>query len=472
MVRPFVVIAALLAVAAAGLAPAYLNAPQSAARAQIPDGIHKIKHVIVIMQENRSFDEYFGTFPGADGIPMKDGVPTACVPDPNGPCVRPFHDPSDSNHEGPHAQISAVKDIDGGKMDGFVRTAEMGRRGCKDPTNPGCAEGGNQVMGYHTEAELPNYWYYARNYVLQDKMFEPVASWSLPAHLYMVSEWSAKCATIGDPSSCTSAPQVPDLPHDFGPQRRNLRLRQPGRPDYAWTDLTYLLHKAHVSWGYYIMGGTQPDSNDGSTVYAGIAQSAHTPGIWNVLPSFDTVKQDGEVGNVQDLSRFYAAAKNGTLPSVAWICPALKYSEHFPALVSNGQSYVSGLINAVMQGPDWDSTAIFVSWDDWGGFYDHVVPPKVDDFGYGLRVPGLVVSAYAKKSFIDHQVLSHDAYVKFIEDDFLTGARIDPKTDGRPDPRPGVRENDPQLGDLRADFDFAQAPRAPTILPNAIVVNQ
>ena len=103
-----------------------------------------------------------------------------------------------------------------------------------------------------------------------------------------------------------------------------------------------------------------------------------------------------------------------------------------------------------MRSPDWKSTAIFLSWDDWGGFYDHVVPPHVDENGYGLRVPGIVISPYARRGFIDHQTLSHDAYVKFIEDDFLGGERIDPKTDGRPDRRPTVRENVPILGDLRA----------------------
>ena len=109
--------------------------------------------------------------------------------------------------------------------------------------------------------------------------------------------------------------------------------------------------------------------------------------------------------------------------------------------MSAGQVYVTGLINAIMRSPDWDSTVILLSWDDWGGFYDHVPPPKVDGNGYGIRVPGIVISPYARRGFIDHQVLSHDAYVKFIEDDFLGGERIDPKIDGRPDQRPDVREN-------------------------------
>ena len=118
-----------------------------------------------------------------------------------------------------------------------------------------------------------------------------------------------------------------------------------------------------------------------------------------------------------------------------------------------------------MSSPDWDSTAILLGWDDWGGFYDHVVPPKVDENGYGLRVPAMVISPYARKGFIDHQTLSFDAYAKFIEDDFLGGQRLDPKTDGRPDPRPDVRENASQLGNLLADFDFTQPPRPPMLLP-------
>ena len=119
-----------------------------------------------------------------------------------------------------------------------------------------------------------------------------------------------------------------------------------------------------------------------------------------------------------------------------------------------------------MQGPEWDSTAIFLAWDDWGGFYDHVQPPQVDENGYGLRVPGLVISPYAKEGYIDHQTLSFDAYLKLIEDLFLGGQRIDPETDGRPDPRPDVRENAPQLGDLLEDFDFSQPPRPPVVLPS------
>jgi Phosphoesterase family len=118
-----------------------------------------------------------------------------------------------------------------------------------------------------------------------------------------------------------------------------------------------------------------------------------------------------------------------------------------------------------MRSKDWSSTAIFLAWDDWGGFYDHVKPPIVDGAGYGMRVPGLVISPFARKGYIDHHTYSFDAYLKFIEDDFLGSQRLNPKTDGRPDSRPDVRENKPILGNLVRDFNFNQRPRRPFLLP-------
>ncbi len=423
-------------------------------------GIHKIKHIIIIMQENRSFDHYFGTYPGADGIPMRDGTPSVCVPDPkSGQCVKPFHDLADMNGGGPHGASNATADVDGGKMDGFIAQAQNGQKGCLNPDNPACSNSGvPDVMGYHDGGEIPNYWAYAKEFVLQDHMFEPNASWSLPAHLFAVSEWSAYCTQHNDPASCSNALQSPGNPPGFAGAKKP--------PIYAWTDLTYLLHRAGVSWGYYVLQGTEPDCEDDEQEDClPVQQNAKTPGIWNPLPYFDTVKNDGELENVQTLDNFILQAQRGTLPAVSWIAPSGDVSEHPPALVSAGQTYVTHLINTVMQGPNWKDCAIFLAWDDWGGFYDHVVPVTVDQNGYGLRIPGIVISPYAKKGFIDHQTLSFDAFVKFIENDFLNGQRIDPKTDGRPDPRPDVREDAPQLGELARDFDFDQRPRKPLILP-------
>jgi len=423
-----------------------------------PDGtsadIHLIKHVIVIMQENRSFDTYFGTYPGADGIAMNGGNPTVCVPDPaRGTCDAPFHMTANMDAGGPHNVSNATADIAGDAMNGFVGQAEAAKKGCAGTFNPTCAGAGTpDVMGYMDSREIPNYWTWASDYVLQDHMFEPNASWSLPEHLFMVSGWSAICANPNDPMSCTSNIQNPGLPTAKKPS------------PYAWTDLTYLLYKNNVSWGYYLSNGTEPDCADDAMVCTPGAQNATVPGIWNPLPGFSDVKADGQTGNVQTVDNFLDAAKSGTLPAVSWVVPNGKVSEHPPALVSDGQSYVTSLIDAVMTGPDWSSTAIFLAWDDWGGFYDNVVPPTVDGNGYGLRVPGMVISPYARHGYIDHQTLSFDAYLKFIEDDFLGGQRIDPATDGRPDSRPDVRENASQLGNLTADFDFSSAPRAGTVL--------
>jgi phospholipase C len=380
--------------------------------------IHKIKHVVIIMQENRSFDSYFGTFPGAAGIP-----PDVCVPDPmTGGCDAPFHDSADLNHGGPHGAAAAAADIDGGKMDGFVGQAE-GASGCSPgaTTNPSCVPCKSQtaqvgrdecldVMGYHDAREIPNYWTYARDYVLQDHMFEPNASWSLPAHLFMVSEWSAFCTNALDPSSCSNALENPNP--DWS---TNIVGPSDGQLHYAWTDMTYLLHSAGVSWGYYVFKGSEPDcEDDNAMTCAPVRQGPQTPGIWNPLPSFTDVTQDGQLGNVQSLTRFYSAAARGSLPAVSWIDPNGTVSEHPPALISAGQTYVTGLINAIMRSPDWMSTAIFLSWDDWGGFYDNVRPPRIDANGLGLRVPGIVISPYARRGYIDQQVLSHDNYNKFV----------------------------------------------------------
>jgi phospholipase C len=442
----------------------------SAAPAVLPDrtplGIHKIRHVVIIMQENRSFDSYFGTYPGADGIPGLAGNPGSvpCLPQPDhGPCVRPYHDVFATNYGGPHTHADALADIANGRMNGFIAQAAVGKaRSCRQFAAPWCTDGHRKkpdVMGYHDARELPNYWAYANNFVLQDHMFEADSSWSMPEHLYLVSGWSAHCTKKGDPMSCHSAAQNPGSPpHSVG-------NRTGKAPDYAWTDLTYLLHKHAVSWRYYVETGAQPDCASNQMFCRLVPQSSTTPGIWNPLPWFDTVRNDGQLANVESLRHFFDALQSGTLPQVSWIVPGSKNSDHPPSSIQAGQTYVTGLINSIMRSSAWSSTAIFLSWDDWGGFYDHVVPPAVDGQGYGFRVPALVISPYAKQGYIDRHVLSSDAYLKFVEDDFLNGARIDPATDGRPDPRPDVRENEPILGNLANDFDFNQKPLPPLILP-------
>ena len=465
---------------------ACLIAFPAAASAGADTGIHKIRHVVIIMQENRSFDSYFGTFPGANGIPRDShGRFTVCIPDPKRHvCQRPFHDSSDTNAGGPHMAVDAVADINGGKMNGFIKSVESGHLdtdalGCQAQHLPTtCVD----VMGYHDQRELRNYWSYARNFVLQDHMFEPNLGWSLPAHLYMMSAWSASCTNPIDPMSCKTTNLVfPDgegVPGAGIGTDPNAALTglltvndkddsatasQP--PDYAWTDITYLLHKYHVSWRYYLSQGTEPDCASGAMTCTPVPQNIKTPEIWNPLVDFTTVHQDHQLSNIEPATSFFLDAYRGSLPAVSWLIPSGDDSEHPPSRVTNGQDHVTRAINAIMSGKDWNSTAIFLAWDDWGGFYDHAKPPTVDGDGYGLRVPGLVISPYARKGYIDHQTLSFDAYLKFIEDDFLGGQRLNPRTDGRPDPRPTVRETSRILGNLLSDFDFTQRPRKAMLLP-------
>jgi len=421
-----------------------------------------IDHIIIIVQENRSFDHYFGTFPGVNGIPMRpDGTPSVCIPDQVlGHCSRPYHGTTQYQQGGPHDQRAAVIDRNGGKMNGFVTSAIRSNGKCASATyrfTVGCRAfigpaKQPDVLSYHTGKEIPNYWAYAKHYVLQDRMFAPADSWTLPSHLFLFSGWSAYCPDTSDPMSCRSN-------IDLTARHEQYRYRTP--PIYAWTDITYLLGKAGVSWKVYMGQGTcvQDPCTQKPGRY-GVTLSTKSP-----LPGFVDVVKHHRLGNFTTHEAFIRQARAGTLPSVSWIMPGNLASEHpgSGTPIRNGQAYVTRLVNAVMRGPNWGSSAIFLTWDDWGGFYDHVVPPKVDRNGYGLRVPGIVISPWAKRG-IDHRTYSFDAYLKLIEDLFLGGQRLDPKTDGRPDHRPTVREDVPILSDLLHEFDFSQRPLPPLIL--------
>ena len=421
----------------------------------------RIEHLVFIVQENRSFDHYFGTYPGAEGIPMTaDGRPEPCIPDPiSDRCVRPYHSREQLQEGGPHAQRHSVGDVNGGRMDGFVQTVVDSPIHCADHRDdPACADylgpkGQPDVMSYHTRKEIPNYWAYADHFVLQDHMFAPADSWTLPAHLFLVSAWAARCENARDPMSCTSNLELAE--------EAEVQRSREDRPIWAWTDITYLLHENDVSWGYYVGDDTclfDPCPNDKS--------GQRTVAQQNPLPWFTTVRDNGQTGNIMGHSEYYASAEDGTLPSVSWVMPYSGAGEH-PGSgepIWKGMRHVTRVINAAMRGPDWDSTAIFLTWDDWGGFYDHLEPPRVDMNGYGIRVPGIMISPWAKAGTIDDQVLTFDAYLKLIEDLFLASERLDPRTLSRPDSRPTVREELGILGNLLREFDFTQDPVPPLVL--------
>jgi phospholipase C len=418
-----------------------------------------LKHLVFIVQENRSFDHYFGTFPGANGFPMRNGRPSVCVPDPIAhACVRPYHTSEQLQEGGPHAQRHSELDVNGGRMDGFVRTVVDSPLYCADHRDvPRCRDylgpqGQPDVMSYHTAKEIPNYWRYAKTFVLQDRMFAPADSWTLPAHLFLVSAWAARCSNAHDPMSCVSNLELVD---EFQSLRSHKDV-----PIWAWTDITYLLWEQGVEWAYYVGDDTCffdpcPDQGQRRTV------SQQNP-----LPWFTTIRETGQMDRIQKHARFYKAAASGTLPSVSWVMPYNGVGEHpaSGAPIWRGQAHVTHVVNALMNGPDWNETAVFLTWDDWGGFYDHVRPPRVDLNGYGIRVPGLLISPWARAGLIDSQTLSFDAYLKLIEDLFLDSERLNPATLSRPDSRPTVREKAPILGDLLKEFDFGQEPLPPLIL--------
>jgi len=426
-----------------------------------PQGIDKLDHLIFIVQENRSFDQYFGTYPGANGIPTDpDGSFSVCVPDKfqDGACMPPYVTSSDDQDGGPHTHEASLRDVDGGRMDGFIDALPPRPTKCwVDRTRPECGvqlgpDGQPDVMSTQPRAAIPNYWSYADHFVLQDRMFAPTDSWTLPSHLFLVSAWSAGCPDHNDPMSCRTDINLsdPSLRWDYGQ-----------RPIYAWTPVTWLLDKAGVSWRYYVGNDTCADPPCPSTGREFYGTSYNR----NPLPGFTTARlRDGYGQNVRPVNEFLAAAADGSLPAVSWIAPASNVSDHpgGPSTIRTAMAYVTRLINAAMRGPDWGSTAIFLTWDDWGGFYDHVRPPRVDGMGYGLRVPGLVLSPYAKRGYIDDTALTFDSYLHLIEDRFLDGQRLDPKTDGRPDSRPTVR--DATANPLTKAFDFSRRPRSPLLL--------
>jgi phospholipase C len=432
-------------------------------------GIMNLDHLVFIVLENRSFDHYFGTFPGADGIPMTaSGRPKDCLPDPDAPgtCHRPYHDRNFIDQGGPHGELGSRIAIGDGSMDGFVEALRTIGNGCeKHPDEAPCPQavdgpaGQPDVMGYHTGAELPIYWKYARTFTLHDRMFAPTDSWTLPAHLFLVSAWSATCSDLDDPMSCSSDQKFPGGGYADPPSKIWAPKMGEPRP-YVWAPITWLLYRAGVSWGYYVGEGTcvAPPCEHLDGIL--------TAPVQNPLPGFAATAVTGQLDRIRPNSEFARDALAGDLPSVSWVMPEQDRGEHPPDSIESGQAYVAKAINAVMQGPEeqWLRTAIFLTWDDWGGFYDHVEPPVVDENGWGLRVPSMVISPWARPGFIDHQTLSYDAYLKLIEDRFLGGERLDPATDGWPDSRPTVRESVGILGDLALDFDFAQEPLPPLVL--------
>ena len=348
-------------------------------------GIHKIRHVIVVMQENRSFDSYFGTYPGADGIPMRHGHPTVCVPDPElGRCVRPFHDPRQvSGHGGlRNSEEAAKKDINRGAMNGFLRYPKH----C-----PACVPSKPFALGYKNASDIPLYWKLAHRYVLQDHMFESSLAWSLPSHLYMVSAWSAACHNA-NPWSCRRIPEIP----------------RPSSGPFAWTDITYLLAR-HTSAGATTSprSGRRLPVQNHCKLRADVA--ATDPTIWNPLPRFSTVRPDHQLGDIRTTGKFFKQAAAGHLPAVSWVIPNSVTSEHPPGTTTAGQHWVAPSDRRRDAEPRLEELGDLRLWDDWAGSTTTSLPPTST-----ARATACASRAgrqpYARRGYVDHQVLSFDAY--------------------------------------------------------------
>jgi phospholipase C len=388
-----------------------------------------IKHVIIIMQENRSFDEYFGVYPGVNGIPQ--GVRLTVSPG-SSQTVPPYLETNPNPKGGPHSWEAAREAYDNGKMDGFVWTS------------------GQNAMGYYDYHMLPYYWTYASNYVLFDNFFESVLSYSLPAHLYLVAGQSGGYVT-------GKAPGVFDI-----------------------KTIMQELQPAGISWKYYVgttfsgqfspaLVNEDPDPTDnwvlgnvwlnntdnaggGSSSQATSPDAAQTPkyGLWNLLPHIAAIMNNPDLLS-HDVagSEFYGDVQSGNLPQVSWVMPAPSVSEHPNAGPELGQKYAVGLVNTIMQSQYWKDSAIFVVWDDWGGFYDHVPPPMVDQYGLGFRVPALLISPYARQNYVSHRLYEFSSFLTLIEDQFGLQA---------------LTNRDTSANSFSDEFDFSQAARSPLVL--------
>ena len=364
-----------------------------------------IEHFIVIMQENHSFDNYFGTYPGADGIPEGTCIPVDPYDESNAECVEPFLiGTNDVELADPdHSVRTHELQINDGKMNGFVYAL----------TNRN--QDGRLAMGYYDDSHIPYYWNLADEFVLFDKFFTSYAGGSLENHFY----WTSAFRGIDDTGAA-----IQDAPTIFD------HLREAG-----------------VTWKFYVQ------NYEPALTYRTVDQYPSNRAsqiIWAPILRLDRFIDDPELNkNIVDLSQYYEDLKNGTLPQVAYIVPSGP-SEHPPSNIQSGMRFVKTLIQMLTQSDYWEKSAFLLVYDDWGGWYDHVLPPKVDDYGYGMRVPGILVSAYAKKGYIDSTPLDFASILKFIEDNW--------------DVAP-LQERDANANTFINAFDFSQPPRERRFVP-------
>jgi phospholipase C len=376
-------------------------------------GIDKIQHIVFLIKENRSFDSYFGMFPGANGATT--GVISTGAVIPLGKTAdRTLHDIG-------HSWVSAWEAMDGGKMDQFDLIAD------------GTVNGDYQAYTQLGPADIPNYFSYAHHFTLSDNTFSSMKGASFSNHLYMIASQSG--GAIGLPS-------VPNKPGYWGCDG------QPG------TTVQVLAEDGVISnqfpcFDFQTLGDSLNNANN--VGWLSYAPSEGEDGyIWSAFDAVNHVRNSAMwKQHVVPWAQFQTDAQNGTLPAVSWVVTSGKTSEHPPASSCLGENTTVGELNALMQGPDWATTAVFLTWDDFGGFYDHVPPPTIDQYGLGPRVPMIIISPYAKPGYISHTLYSFDSVMKFIEERF----NLLPLTD-----------RDANANDMLDSFNFNQPPLAPLVL--------
>jgi phospholipase C len=365
--------------------PGYTGLPQT-----------PIRHVVILQKENRSFDEYFGRYPGADGATQgteHDGtvVQLGQTPDPL---------PNDINH----AVASFNLAYDNGKMDGFDL-----EKGAFSST------GQNLAYSQMRESQIPGYWAYARRYGLGDRMF---ASWkgsSFANNLFTVAAQSGQYDdsngdrfAIEHPLNPKHPSGVPTWGCDDAPGTTVLMQAPDGTrsrqfPCFNYPGLPNVLDQYGVSWRYY-EPPNGPLSHPKHNALHALSPVYNNPRLWS---------------NVVPYQQFDTDALAGNLPAVSWLLGV--QDEHPPRTSCNGENQTIDFINSVMHGPDWASTVFIITWDEWGGFYDHVPPPQVDAVSYGFRVPLLVISPFVKQGggsdggYVSHVFYSHESPLKLIE---------------------------------------------------------
>jgi phospholipase C len=371
-----------------------------------------IQHVVWIIKENRTFDNYFGTFPGADGATrgtLSDGS-----------VITLGHTPDITPHDIDHQWYSSITSIDGGKMDQY------------DLIPAANVNGDLLTYTQLTQSDIPNYFAYAANFVLADKMFSSIHSSTLPNHLYTIAASSYEIA-----SSPTQRGNDDSWGCDSNDPNMTVQMMTPQgvitnvKPCFDFQTLADVLDNSGVSWKYY--APTYGESGYQFSTYDSIRHIRYGSDWTN---------------NVVPDTQFVRDALAGNLPSVTWLVTGLA-NEHAPNPVCFGENWTVQQINAIMQGPDWPSTAIFVVWDDFGGFYDHVNPPTVDFYGYGQRVPLIIISPYAIPGHISSTVYEHSSVVRFIEETFGL---------------PNLGKRDVYANSPIDSFNFNQTPNPPLIL--------